>query len=1254
MNFENNAKVNSIPILNNSNYGEWVARMTILLRSKDLLDVCEKPIPSDLSTTATNKWNKSSFDAISIISCRVSNRVFIEIVKQFSKNAHLLWIKLKEQYASKRQSTGADRTLMMALETVNITIPDECHSFSLLGKLSGDSKLNSYVEVLTLNEELVKNPELVLAKLQEFHDNSSSQEKSIPSLASALVSESAHPYKITYFCSNGKHNPMCTTHSKNECYAENPHLRPPRRNNKRKNQALAHLSTAQALITRNKLEINSQELIIDCGATHHMFNSPRYFTSFTQTPEIKISTGDSSSTLVSVGTGTVVILCDNQVLTLENSLLVPRLNCDLVIPESYSTSAPLNLWHEILGHPGNLAIKSMGLPTIDAACSTCDLNKMRMLPFNDHFGDVSQPLDCVHLDLVGPISPASISGFRYFLTIVDQATSFKITVVSDRGGEFVNEKFKNLAEVNGFTHILSPPETPQHDGFAERANRTIIEKARCLLNSSNLPKRYWAEAVRTATFLSNLIPTPSRSNHIPYAIWRGLPPRIKRLQVFGCRAIISIPKSQQDWKFNAVGAEGVLLGYANDNTAYCILRLSDLKVVISKHVKFEESIFPCIQAPSLRDEAWIVPWNNQLESTELVDEFRQSDHSFVDEVQTNDLLHSVEDSSRLVDEAQESSSSAAAVEIPVPVNHPRIKVIGSRHPTLIKGSIDGGNILPYHRRPKTLFNALVKLPRTFSQAVKSSDKESWQAAIDKELSLMNRLHVWDIVDLLPDYKLVGTTWVFRIKKDHLNNVTEYKARLCAQGFTQTPGVDFKKTYAPTGRLNSLRCFISYASSRGLKFHQIDIRSAFLNAPLSEVVYLSVPQGLDLDKRASCLRLNKAIYGLKQAPLAWYQRLKQWLLQAGFSACVLDSCVFYRSKDTMTWLYIHVDDITIFGEDVSSFIKEISDEFDIKDMGPADLMLGIRVVHGYRFISLDQSHFTDSLLDLYGLSHCKRVSTPLEPNVHLQPASDEEVEKFLSLGINYRSAIGSISYLSTATRPDLSHTVSSLSQFLERPGICHWNGFLHVLRYLKGTQNAGLVYSQGLENEVRGYSDADWGNCRTTRRSVTGFLALFAGNLVLWKTRKQPTVSISTAKAEYKALCDLVSELLWLWQWSRECHLLPLDSAIPVHEDNQSCINTANGDCNLNNRRMKHVDIQLHFIKEAVRDSIINIIYTPTSLMLADFLTKSVCRPILSWSMDSLRIVELGVRGDVENYDPDQDDRQCATPRSVEGINSDSP
>ncbi|MBW0572931.1 hypothetical protein O181_112646 [Austropuccinia psidii MF-1] len=193
-----------------------------------------------------------------------------------------------------------------------------------------------------------------------------------------------------------------------------------------------------------------------------------------------------------------------------------------------------------------------------------------------------------------------------------------------------------------------------------------------------------------------------------------------------------------------------------------------------------------------------------------------------------------------------------------------IKVIGPCHPTLI---CDG-------------------TPQTFKAAISGDAKEVWAMAIDREIQSMERLRVWDVVDLNPSYRLVGTTWVFKAKKNNLGEVTEHKACLYVQGFMQTAGIDFERTYSPTRRLNSLRTLIAYTASNNILFHQINVKSAFLNAPLSETVYLSLPQGVKGDKWRICLRLKKAIYGLKQAPLAWYERLKRWLVDVGFMACVL--------------------------------------------------------------------------------------------------------------------------------------------------------------------------------------------------------------------------------------------------------------------------------------------------------------------------------------------------------------------------------
>ncbi|MBW0539861.1 hypothetical protein O181_079576 [Austropuccinia psidii MF-1] len=248
-----------------------------------------------------------------------------------------------------------------------------------------------------------------------------------------------------------------------------------------------------------------------------------------------------------------------------------------------------------------------------------------------------------------------------------------------------------------------------------------------------------------------------------------------------------------------------------------------------------------------------------------------------------------------------------------------------------------------------------------------------------------------------------------------------------------------------------------------------------------------------------------------------------------------------------------------------FKEEIGKEFEIKDIGPANLMLGVKIHHMEDGISLDQQHFTEALMEQYGMNACKTVVTPLTPNKHLGSAKAEEVSSFIKLKTTYRSAIGSINYLSTATQPDLLFAVSTLSQYLETPGLKHWQAFLHVLKYLSGSRDQGLHYPRQTSGTIiTAYSDADWGNCQVTCRSTTGYLTSFHQCLVFWKTRKQPSVSISTAEAEYKSLCDLTTELLWFKQWCEEARLAKLESPILIYEDNQACIKTANGDCNLNN------------------------------------------------------------------------------------------
>ncbi|MBW0519560.1 hypothetical protein O181_059275 [Austropuccinia psidii MF-1] len=216
-----------------------------------------------------------------------------------------------------------NRKLMMAIETINIVVPSKLLSLTLLEKLSGDLKIHSLVETLSLNEELIELLDLILLKLQDFH-NSTMQEVSTASPTSALSSESTHPYKTLYYCTNGKQSAMCTSHTKQECFVENPHLRPPRRKNRQQAQrnrnVSAHLSTAQTLVTGNSPSTSSSDLIIDCGAMHHIFNSEESISS------LNVYTGDTTSSISTKGIGMATITCGKKAFSLERCLYIPNLN----------------------------------------------------------------------------------------------------------------------------------------------------------------------------------------------------------------------------------------------------------------------------------------------------------------------------------------------------------------------------------------------------------------------------------------------------------------------------------------------------------------------------------------------------------------------------------------------------------------------------------------------------------------------------------------------------------------------------------------------------------------------------------------------------------------------------------------------------------------------------------------------------------------------------------------------------------------
>ncbi|KAH9458192.1 hypothetical protein Pst134EB_033400 [Puccinia striiformis f. sp. tritici] len=735
--------------------------------------------------------------------------------------------------------------------------------------------------------------------------------------------------------------------------------------------------------------------------------------------------------------------------------------------------------------------------------------------------------------------------------------------------------------------------------MAERTNQTILVKARCLLVQSRLPKSFWAEAVNTATQLANLTPSATRNNNIPYETWTGRKVNLQVLRPFGCSTYSLIPKERRTFKLLPTAERGIMLGYENDFSSYRIYKLAAKKVFSVRNVKFNEAVFPgLVGQPSITDEDFCV-----------------MDDKFEDSIEP--LPEPVTDA-----EPAPTSSEPCPVIIPETPQEPTLNS-ARLAPKDINSAISTDNILSVDRRGNAILvylaeNETDNTPLSYIQALNSANSSLWKKAVEKEITNMESHDVWIIVKKEDGLKCINCTWVFKVKKDQLNIPIEYKARLCAQGFQQVEGKDYFVTYAPTGKMVSLRMLIIHALEHDLLFHQIDIKSAFLNAPLEEDIYVNPPPGVNIPP-GHVLKLKKAMYGLKQAPNAWHRTLTEWLFQIGFRRCDAEPCVFWRRG---TFLYLHVDDLAIFSKDPKVFKTEVRSKFQITDLGESTLLLGMNVMQETGSVTLSQGHYIDSELEQFGIQHLYPASTPMKPGGHLVKASKAERIALLESGKNYRSLVGALNYLSVTTRPDITFAVSSLSQHLNRPGTLHWEAGIQVFRYLKGTREIGLRFNktqQGL-NSLVGYADADWASCPESRRSVSGNLVLLNGNVISWKSKKQPTLSLSSTEAEYKSLGDITKEVMWVKTLLKKVFNVKIPGPTKIFDDNQGAIALANDASNHSNYKTKHMALRHHFIRREIKIKAIELEYIPSSRMLADFLTKAVGKISIKRALQGLHLL----------------------------------
>ncbi|GKA24961.1 retrovirus-related pol polyprotein from transposon TNT 1-94 [Tanacetum coccineum] len=417
-------------------------------------------------------------------------------------------------------------------------------------------------------------------------------------------------------------------------------------------------------------------------------------------------------------------------------------------------------------------------------------------------------------------------------------------------------------------------------------------------------------------------------------------------------------------------------------------------------------------------------------------------------------------------------------------------------------------------------------PKNINEALKD---ESWVVAMQEELNQFVANNVWKLVPNPKNMTIIGTKWVYKNKLDENGVVSRNKARLVAQGYSQQEGIDYDETYTPVARLESIRILLAYACALDFKLFQMDVKSAFLNGFINEEVYVAQPLGfIDFAKPNHVYRLKKALYELKQAPKAWYNRLKAFLIKHDYTMGMVDNTLFTKKKTfEIIIIQIYIDDI-IFGltcqELCDDFAKIMHDEFEMSMMGELNFFLGLQIKQLEYCIFFNQSKYIKEMLKKFGLEDFKPMKTPMSTEMKL--TKDKEGKSVDNT--KFRGMIGSLLYL-TASRPGIMFSVYLYARFQEDPKTSHLKVVKRIFRYIKGTIHLGLWYPKGSGIETVVYADSDHVGDYVDRKSTSGICTFMGCCLTSWFSKKQTALVISTTEAEYVSAGKACQQALWMKQ-----------------------------------------------------------------------------------------------------------------------------
>ena len=849
--------------------------------------------------------------------------------------------------------------------------------------------------------------------------------------------------------------------------------------------------------------------------------------------------------------------------------------------------------------------------------------------------------DEVHSDLWGPAPVESINHKRYYVSFTDDYSrytnlyflhskdetfhAYRIykawlsnqhkarikSLCTDRGGEYLSNEFSAYLRKAGTVRRLTVHDTPEHNGVAERLNRTLLEKVRAMLHDSDLPKFLWAEATAHAVYLKNRTWTRTIGDTTPFELLNRQKPNVGGLHPWGCKVRVHDTAGS---KLDGRSSIGRWMGFdAETKDGHRIYWPERRTVTVERSVRFnfdpEEVVVGLLP---LEGERQVDERLTAIEpEKQQVDNEAPDVEALVPDTNTGRGQHirrETEYVKHLKDGLGVTRTRTGEV-LPRGMRPGSIIAVGSQDNADFATAISYDSEMDYSMAAVTQ-NTEGLMP-TYAEACKRLDWPKWNEAIQKELKSLEDSATYRLVERPPDLNVVDSRWVLKIKKNAAGEIDKYKAQLVARGFTQIYGVDYYETYALVARLVSFRLLMALAARNGWVLDAIDFDSAFLNSELDEeeVIYLEQPPGYATrDRKGWVWRLLKALYGLKQGSKKWYDALHKAMDELGFTRSEADHGVFFKhvGKDIVISA-VHVDDGVVTGNNVSlikKFKVDMNAKYKLSDLGPVNSLLGIKVNRDLanRTIALSQLAYIEAIITKFNFDNLKACAMPMDPSAPLSksqsPSKLEDIARMRN--VPYREAVGSLMYAAMGTRPDIAFTTSTVAQYLENPGWKHWEAVKRIFRYLLGTKTLQLTYGGDERGLVR-YVNAD-GASQDHRRAISGYVFMVDGGAVSWSSKKQELVTLSTTEAKYVAATHAAKEALWLRRLLIEL-FESIDTPTTLFSDSKSAIALAHD--GHYHACTKHIDIRYHFIRYIIEVGTIKLVYCPTNDMTADTLTKAL-------------------------------------------------